>query len=369
MSLNLNRVSKRFAERPAVTGVDLAVARGEFVSIVGPSGCGKSTLLRLIAGLEQVDEGQIDIAGQIVSAPGRHVAPETRSVGVVFQSYALWPHMTVRDNVGFPAEAGGSGRRDARAQADRHLATVGLSDYADRRPADLSGGQRQRVALARCLAQGAQTILMDEPLANLDPHLRAAMEHELTDFQRRSGATMLYITHDQREALAMSHRVAVMAEGRLLQCASPEEIYARPATVGVARFIGRGAVLPAQVRAGTAMIAGSPVAVAGTTGPDAMILLRPENLAVGGDGTLSGTVQAAFYRGGSWEAEVQVAGLPEALQLTTRHTLRIGETVALTITGGWAMASNAPGDDARRQVPAQPVKQQHQQASHGNGNR
>jgi iron(III) transport system ATP-binding protein len=146
----------------------------------------------------------------------------------VFQSYALWPHLSVRDNVGFPVEAAGAGRRAARAQAAGHLVTVGLEDFADRRPAELSGGQRQRVALARCLAQGARTILMDEPLANLDPHLRAAMEEELSDFHRRTGATVLFITHDQREAFAVADRVAVMSRGRILQCAPPEEVYGAP---------------------------------------------------------------------------------------------------------------------------------------------
>jgi len=368
MSLKITGASKRFATRLAVDGVDLEIQAGEFVSVVGPSGCGKSTLLRLVAGLEQLDEGQIVIGDQVVSGPDVHVPPEGRSVGVVFQSYALWPHMSVRDNVGFPAEVGGAGRRGARREADRHLATVGLGGFADRRPAELSGGQRQRVALARCLAQGAKTILMDEPLANLDPHLRAAMEHELTDFQRRTGATMLFITHDQREALAVSHRVAVMARGRVLQSASPEQIYARPASVAVARFIGRGAVLRGQRRGDTAHVAGLSVPVTGTaTGPDVMILVRPEDVAVGAGGALSGVVQSAFYRGGAWEGEVRVADLDEHLPITVRSPIRIGEVVPLTITGGWAMPSEPPGDDTGRQTSAQSVQPDHQGGGDGNG--
>jgi iron(III) transport system ATP-binding protein len=205
MAVDLAGITRRFGPLAAVDGVDLRIAAGEFFAVLGPSGCGKSTLLRLIAGLETADAGTIAIAGRAMAGPGLHVPPEARGVGVVFQSYALWPHMTVRENVAFPVPRG----PDRAARVDRCLAMVELGAFADRRPADLSGGQRQRVALARCLAQEAGTILMDEPLANLDPHLRAAMEEELAAFHRRSGATTLYITHDQAEAMALADRVAI----------------------------------------------------------------------------------------------------------------------------------------------------------------
>src|SRR6056297_114591 len=190
MTVALDGVVKAFRGLTAVDGVDLHVSPGEFVAVVGPSGCGKSSLLRLVAGLDTLDHGTISLDGRTVSASGIHVPPEARGVGVVFQSYALWPHLNVLDNVGFPIEAAGGGRRGARARAADHLRTVDLDGFAERRPAELSGGQRQRVALARCLAQGARTILMDEPLANLDPHLRAAMEEELSEFHRRTDATV-----------------------------------------------------------------------------------------------------------------------------------------------------------------------------------
>ncbi|MFN3613650.1 MAG: ABC transporter ATP-binding protein, partial [Rubrimonas sp.] len=246
MSVTIEGAVKRFEGRAAVDGVSVEVPDGAFFVALGPSGCGKSTLLRLIAGLETLDEGSIAIDGRAVSGPGLHMAPEDRRVGVVFQSYALWPHLTVARNVAFPVEAAGVRRGQALAEAATHLRAVAMQDFADRLPAALSGGQRQRVALARCLASRANTVLMDEPLANLDPHLRAAMEHELAAFHARAGLTTLYITHDQREAMALGTLVAVMREGRFDQVAPPETVHARPATEHVARFVGRGAVLDAE---------------------------------------------------------------------------------------------------------------------------
>ncbi|MEO0761873.1 MAG: ABC transporter ATP-binding protein, partial [Pseudomonadota bacterium] len=191
MSITLTDVTKRFGAEPAVDGVSAAIEDGDFFVVLGPSGCGKSTLLRLIAGLETLDAGAIALGPDTVAGPGLHVAPEARGIGIVFQSYALWPHMSALDNVAFPVETAGASRAEARGAARGHLATVALEAYAERAPAALSGGQRQRVALARCLAGGARVILMDEPLAILDPHLRTAMEHELARFHAATGATTL----------------------------------------------------------------------------------------------------------------------------------------------------------------------------------
>jgi iron(III) transport system ATP-binding protein len=351
MTIMIEGAVKAFGGRRAVDGVDLALTPGEFVAVVGPSGCGKSTLLRLVAGLETLDAGAIRLDGPVVSGPGVHVPPEARGVGVVFQSYALWPHLSVLDNVGFPIEAAGGGRRAARARAAEHLRTVDLGGYAERQPAELSGGQRQRVALARCLAQGARTILMDEPLANLDPHLRAAMEEELSDFHRRTGATVLFITHDQREAFAVADRVAVMSQGRILHCAPPEEVYQRPASETVARFIGRGAILPA-VRAGGVADLGPlrcPVDGPGGDGP-VRVLVRPEDVALAPGGPAEGRVRAALYRGGVWEATVEVPGLAEPLAVAARSRIAAGETVRLGVTRGWALPSEAPGHHAGGQA-------------------
>lgn len=342
MSITLRDVSKRFANKAAVDGITAQIDDGAFFAIVGASGCGKSTLLRLIAGLERADGGEIALGDTIVSAPGQHIAPAARGVGFVFQSYALWPHLDVRGNVAFPAEAAGMTRAEAARAADRHLATVALQDYATRKPADLSGGQRQRVALARCLAQGARTILMDEPLANLDPHLRQTMEEELVAFHRSSGATTLYITHDQREAMAVADQMAVMADGRFLQVGPPEEVYARPNSARVARFIGQGVVQPVELRDGRATLAGHPIPLHGPDDGARQAMFRPADLALvsaSEAGAIPGQVTAALYRGGYWEAQIAVQGLEETFPIHANAPIRAGENIAFRVQGGWLIPS------------------------------
>jgi iron(III) transport system ATP-binding protein len=340
MSVEIAGATKYFGDQPAVDEVDVSLQPGEFFVVLGPSGCGKSTLLRLVAGLERVDAGEIRLSGRTVSTPKRHVPPEERAVGVVFQSYALWPHMNVRDNVAFPAESLGQGRSAARALAERHLETVDLGPLADRRPAELSGGQRQRVALARCLAGGARTILMDEPLANLDPHLRGRMEAEIARFHRAAGVTTLFITHDQREAMALADRIAVMGRGRFLQVAPPVELHDRPASEEVARFIGRAAVLDARLvcadGACTADLGpvSAPLAAAHREGR-ARVVIRPGDVVLGTG--VPARLEAAFYRGGLWEALAHVPGLAEPLPVAASVPLREGEQVVLSLASAWVL--------------------------------
>jgi len=340
MSVEINAATKRFEGAAAVDRVDARIAPGEFFVVLGPSGCGKSTLLRLVAGLERLDAGDIRLDGRPVSGPGLHVPPEDRAVGVVFQSYALWPHMSVRDNVAFPAEAKGARRSDARAEAEQHLDTVALSDFADRLPAALSGGQRQRVALARCLAGGARTVLMDEPLANLDPHLRGRMEAEIARFHREAGVATLYITHDQREAMALADRIAVMWQGRFLQIAPPVDLHDRPATEEVARFIGRAAVLEATIRrspdgwhADLGPLS-APVPEARAEGAG-RVVVRPGDVDFGA-GTPARLTQV-FYRGGLWEAMAGVEGLAEPLPGASPFRLTEGERTEIALKGAWAL--------------------------------
>ncbi|MEM1314478.1 MAG: ABC transporter ATP-binding protein [Pseudomonadota bacterium] len=341
MAISLTSVTKDFAGRAAVDAATAEAASGDFFVVLGPSGCGKSTLLRLVAGLEVLDGGEIALGGERVAGPGLHVPPETRRTAVVFQSYALWPHMSVLDNVAFPAETAGLSRRDARAEARRHLEAVDLARFAERKPAELSGGQRQRVALARCLASRAQAILMDEPLANLDPHLRAAMEGELSRFHRASGATTLFITHDQREAMALADRIAVMREGRFEQVAAPEEIYARPETEAVARFIGRGAILDVRAEAGAGRAALPELGLeadcaAGQRSGPARLLIRPEDAALREGATARPAIlEDVAYRGGAWEALARTETLSEPAPVASRTRLREGERAPLTLTGGW----------------------------------
>lgn len=350
MSIRLDRVTRRFGPLAAVDDLTADIAAGCFFVVLGPSGCGKSTLLRLIAGLEPPDAGEIALHGRPVAAAGLALPPEARGVGVVFQSYALWPHMTVLGNVAFPIEANGQRKAAARAQARTHLAAVELSDLADRRPADLSGGQRQRVALARCLASQARVVLMDEPLANLDPHLRAAMEGELADFHRRSGATTLYITHDQREAMALADRVAVMRNGRFEQVAPPDELHDRPATEFVARFIGQGAVVDAQVlgagsgRATVTLAPGLKVEVAapkGTLPGPGRLVLRPADLRLDAAG-IRAQVLSGSFRGDHWETRLAVDGLSEPLIVKTPQRVDRGAGIGLRILNGWLLGRDAP---------------------------
>ena len=334
MSVEISRLVKSIDGNRVIDGIDVTLATGEFFVVLGPSGCGKSTLLRLVAGLETVDQGEIHLDGARVSDPAHHTPPEARKVGVVFQSYALWPHMDVLGNVAFPAEAEGVGRAQARRQALPHLETVALTDYAARKPAELSGGQRQRVALARCLAGGARTVLMDEPLANLDPHLRGRMEGEILRFHRQAGGTTLYVTHSQGEAMALADRIAVMWGGRFLQVADPKEIHDRPATEEVARFIGRAAVLDGQADQGRADVGPFSVPCSGRSGA-VRLVVRP------GDVELAqgqpARIEAGFYRGGGWEALARVDGLSEPLPIAARHPLRDGDTVPVMVRSAWAL--------------------------------
>ncbi len=338
MSIELHGLTKRFGGRAAVDGVGLDIPDGAFCVVLGPSGCGKSTLLRLIAGLERADAGRVRLGGRDVTG----LPPEDRGTAVVFQSYALWPHMDVAGNVGFPMRVAGL-RGAALDRATRaHLDTVSLGDMADRRPADLSGGQRQRVALARCLASGARTVLMDEPLANLDPHLRHRMEGELAAFHRTSGATTLYITHDQREAMALADIVVVMQAGRFLQVGQPDEVHDRPACADVARFVGRGVVLDGVRRDGTLHVGPFRVRSGGPDGP-VQVLIRPGDLRLGPgtEGGVTGRVVAATYRGGSHEVRLR-AGAVE-VEAVSRVRVRPGDTLGLTMGGAWVLANGHAG--------------------------
>jgi len=339
----LQGVTKRFGRTAAVDGVSLDIGPGEFFVVLGPSGCGKSTLLRLVAGLETLDAGAIALGGVTVAGPGHHVAPELRSVAVVFQSYALWPHMNVLKNVAFPAESAGLSRAKARGVAEEALRAVSLEPFAERRPADLSGGQQQRVALARCLASRALTVLMDEPLANLDPHMRNAMEEELARVHRTSGATTLYITHDQREAMALADRIAVMQAGRLLQVADPVSLYERPASEDVASFIGRSAVLDATVRrvdGDRAAVDAGPVRLEAACAPGTRegpcrLVVRPHQVKIDDDGQTEGEIVDVTYRGGLFELELACAsGLSLAAEARTRPP---AGAVRLSLSGGWVL--------------------------------
>lgn len=245
---HIKDVVKKYGDTTALDSVSLNIKDGELVAVLGASGCGKTTLLRVLAGFEKVDSGMVKAGEKIFSSGKIHVNPENRNIGVVFQSYALWPHMSVAENVGYPLKIRGLKGHELNAQVRDALKSTGLNGMGDRNPSELSGGQRQRVALARCLVMAPDVVLLDEPLANLDVHLRESMLVEFKAFQQKTKATMLFVTHDQSEAMAIADRIAVMEQGRIVQFSTPQELYDCPATTGVARFIGKGSVVPVEVR-------------------------------------------------------------------------------------------------------------------------
>ncbi len=269
-SISLRDIRKSYPNGPRILhGVSLDITPGEFVVIVGPSGCGKSTLLRMIAGLDQCEEGLIEIGGRRAN----DLAPQDRDIAMIFQNYALYPHMTVRENIAFGLELRGMRKAERNARAEDVARTLQLELYLDRKPAALSGGQRQRVAMGRAMARNASIFLMDEPLSNLDNALRITMRTEIKELHRTLGATIIYVTHDQTEALSLADRVAVMKDGHLLQFDRPEVIYDRPKNRFVASFLGMPPINFVESEA-----------LPGWNGPPGLTIgLRPDLLAVRGD--------------------------------------------------------------------------------------
>ncbi len=294
----LDHVAKRYGDFVAVEEADFSIRRGEFFSMLGPSGCGKTTTLRMIAGFETPTAGAIRLQGVDVS----RVPPYRRNVNTVFQQYALFPHMTVRDNIAFGPRSRKVAKADVDRQVDEIIDVVRLGEFVARKPAQLSGGQQQRVALARALVNYPSALLLDEPLGALDLKLRQAMQIELKRIQREVGITFVFVTHDQEEALTLSDRIAVMSEGRVEQIGTPEEIYDHPTTVFVAGFIGQANLWPARVvevgdrvtaRIGDAAISGPIGHFRPAVGDDVTVMVRPERVRVSLDPPGAGGAELA----------------------------------------------------------------------------
>jgi iron(III) transport system ATP-binding protein len=350
--LTIDRATKSFGAFRALDDVSLEVADGEFMAILGASGCGKTTLLRQIAGFDKLDAGRILIGDSVVSAPHRHVPPERRRIGIVFQSYALWPHMSVAENVAYGLTVAGVKDPERARRVAAALTLVELEGFAERRPALLSGGQRQRVALARCLVTEPSLVLLDEPLANLDVNLRASMEDEFARFHARTGTTMIYVTHDQAEAMALADRIAVMDSGRLRQVATPSQLYREPADEVVAAFIGEGMVLPIDVRSvdgdGSchAELFGHAVRMRCSPqlgpGSSERACVRARDLAIVAPSApgVDACVDQAIYQGGHFRLEAHPVAAPELhLHLTVPEpsTLRPGTRIRVDVADGWVI--------------------------------
>jgi iron(III) transport system ATP-binding protein len=323
--IRLERVSKRFGSVRAVDGASLEVERGEFVALLGPSGCGKTTLLRLIAGFEAPDDGAV-VIGEKVVAGTAWVPPERRHVGMVFQDYALFPHLTVARNVGYGLARS---RRDTRVRDALEL--VGLAGLGDRYPHELSGGQQQRVALARALAPEPSVVLLDEPWSNIDPVLRSSMRDDLAAILRAAGVTVLLVTHEQEEAFSLADRVALMRDGAVVQVGAPEEIYYDPATRWAGEFVGAANVLPGTLADGLVeTLVGRFPAPNGDEPGAVQVLVRPELLQLAVDSEGEGEVVCREFRGHDVFYRVRLPdGTTVCSQRPSNESIPLGARVSL----------------------------------------
>lgn len=309
--VRIEHVFKRFGSVTAVNDFNLVVKDGEFVSILGPSGCGKTTTLRMIAGFERATEGEIYIGEQCVSSSlkGSFAPPEKRDIGMVFQSYAVWPHMTVAENVGYPLKIQKVEKSERDRRVQEMLELVHLGEYGKRYPNQLSGGQQQRVALARALVAEPGLLLLDEPLSNLDAKLRESMRFEILEIQKKTGITVVYVTHDQSEAMAMSDRVVVMSMGVVQQIGAPHEIYTQPANKMVADFIGLVNFMDGEAKGDRVFLKGTNVSFPNTNNivGEATVAVRPENITMSlNGGQIEGQLTHRFYLGDAIDYRVQV---------------------------------------------------------------
>lgn len=335
--VKLEHLYKRFGNVTAVGDFNLDVKYGEFISFLGPSGCGKTTTLRMIAGFERPTEGSIILGDTVVSSAseGLFMAPEKRDIGMVFQSYAVWPHMTVAENVAYPLKIQGVSKAERDRRVEEALKMVHLDQYGRRYPNQLSGGQQQRVALARALIAHPGLLLLDEPLSNLDAKLRESMRFEISTLQKELGITVIYVTHDQSEAMTMSDRIVVMNGGEIQQIGRPFDVYTHPANKMVADFIGLVNFVPAAMRGDRAFIKNTTVSFpneAGIPEGDGIIAVRPENVSLSKNGgMLKGTVRHRFYMGDAVDYRIETAaGMIRVMTHgSAYHTWKDGEEIYL----------------------------------------
>lgn len=356
-ALTVRGLSKAFASRPVLSGMDLEIPHGGFTAVLGPSGCGKTTLLRLIAGFERPDAGTIILDGNVVSEPGRQVAPERRHFGYVAQEGALFPHLNVGANIAF-----GLSRAQRRAgRVQEMLDLVGLAELEHRMPDQLSGGQQQRVALARALAPDPAVMLLDEPFSALDAGMRAGLRADVRRALEATGATALLVTHDQTEALSLADEVAIMRDGRLVQIADPGTLYSRPIDPAVASFVGDAILLPAHLHDGLADCALGRLSTSAEhpcANGRGTVMIRPEQLICtpAADGSINGQVLETTYYGHDADVTLALVGVDSDVRVTARQVGSmvppIGTHVAIDVTGD-VVAYGGPSQPSRiSQEPA-----------------
>ena len=320
-TVNIQNVTKAFGDNVVLREFSATFRDGEFITLLGPSGCGKTTMLRIIAGFEKPTSGEVSIDGNLVSGGKTFVPPEKRGIGMVFQSYAVWPHMNVFDNVAYPLTIRHVSRAEIKASVERVLGIVHLSQYAERFPSQLSGGQQQRVALARALVAEPKLLLLDEPLSNLDAKLRESMRFEIKEIQRKLGITVVYVTHDQTEAMTMSDRIFLINRGDIQQCGTPQEIYNSPVNQFVADFLGKVDFFKGEAKDGRIIfpaMGGQSLPYDGPRTGKVDVAIRPENLCFMENGVLHGVLETQYYLGDVDDCRV-----------------RVGDTLVRVITNGY----------------------------------
>lgn len=307
-AVTLNHIRKEFDGVTVLNDFNDRFEDGEFITLLGPSGCGKTTMLRIIAGFEKPSQGEVWIGQKQMTGDKIFVPPEKRGIGMVFQNYAVWPHMSIADNVAYPLKIQKLSRQEISRRVDQALKIVHLSQYAERFPNQLSGGQQQRVALARALVSAPGLLLLDEPLSNLDAKLRESMRFEIKEIQQELGLTVVYVTHDQNEAMAMSDRIFVINHGIVQQCGRPEEIYRHPCNQFVADFLGKVDFFKGTANAGIVRlrdIACKPVPCPETCQGRVDVAIRPENLYISPDGPIEGTLERIYYLGDTADCRIR----------------------------------------------------------------
>ena len=316
-SITINKVTKYFDKVEVIKEFTEVIGDKEFLTLLGPSGCGKTTMLRMIAGFEKPSSGEILIGDTIVNSGKKFVPPEKRGIGMVFQSYAVWPHMTVFENVAYPLKIARVSKAEIKTKVEKALESVHLEQYAERIPSQLSGGQQQRVALGRALVCEPKLLLLDEPLSNLDAKLRESMRFEIKDIQKKFGITVVYVTHDQTEAMAMSDRIVVLYNGVIQQVAAPTDIYRQPANQFVADFVGKVNFFKGVAANGKIELSGigQSVPYQGPLTGKVVVAIRPENIVLSpadashsASGLLEGKLFSMFYLGDVNDCRVEING-------------------------------------------------------------